>query len=437
MPRERECGQTAAPPQCVCDAVAEPAQLPLDWLDMAEEEVLLRFKQARRRGQSSWLWPEVPRDRWTQALCAIADAAAAILAGEPRFQLADHNADAIGLAGYTSGLGPLLGWWRERGQLATTQSVGAMLDLHFRHSRERARRVEARAVETVEELSRRGIDVLVLKGAHTGATYFPEPATRPASDSDLLVGGRDGDAAKAALAALGYQQASLGDFETSWRLPSAARIPRSLRLVHANDPWSIDLHTSLNGQSGGGAPAIDLDAARPFANASPWPIEPRGLVLRQPLLLHQLAIHAGSALQNLTLLRLVELRFVIARDSASGHLDWDEFLVMGRAIGSLGHVWPALKLCRDLVPGTVPDCVLRECEAHAPAGVRRVIGSLEPATAQRVDRTSIAEHFMWSEGLADHLRQFASDLMPGRSLGELRNVYGRRSWQLLRGGFSR
>jgi len=436
MPRERKSDQTSAEARNPCDPANQPAQLPLDSLDLTEEEVRRRFKFARRHGQPAWLWPEVPRDQWNHALRAIAGAAAAILGGKSCFDLADHNADAVGLAGYTSGLGPLLGWWRERGQLAASESVGAMLDLHLRHSRQRTRRMEARAVEAVEELSCRGIDVLVLKGAHTGATYFPEPATRPASDIDLLVGPRHGDAAKAALAALGYRQASVGNFESSWRLPSAARIPRSLRLVHADDPWSIDLHTSLSGQTGG-APVIDLDSARPFANSDRWDAEPRGLVLRQPLLLHQLAIHAGSALQNLTLLRLVELRFVIARDAASGHLDWDEFLVIGRALGSLGHVWPALNLCCDLVPGTVPAVVLRECEAHAPARVRRVIGRLRPANAQRVERTSIAEHFMWAEGLSGHLRQLASDLVPGRSIGVVRNVYGRRTWQLLRGGFSR
>ena len=437
MPREASRSQKADDAPHAVEQVKHPPRLAPDCLDTSKEEVRRRFREARRRGRPAWLWPEVPQDQWNEALRAIASAAGAILAGEARVRLRDENPDAVGLAGYTSGLGPLLGWWRARGQLDVSDSVGPVLDLHLSHSRLRSRRIEAKATEAVAGLSRNGVDVLVLKGAHTAASYFPEPATRPASDIDLLVRRGDRDRADALLRALGYEQASDGHFESSWRLPSVAQVPRSLWFVHADDPWSIDLHISLNGQAGGGAPAIDLEAALPFAQSDPSPIARRARVLAQPLLLHQLAIHAGSALQNLTMLRLVELRLVIEQDVASRRLKWDEFLAIGRALGSLGHVWPALKLCCDLVPGTVPDQVLRKCEAQAPTGVRRIIGSLQPATAQRVDRTSIAEHFMWAEGVSAHLRRLASYLVPGRSIAELRKVYERRMWQLLRGGFSR
>jgi len=150
-----------------------------------------------------------------------------------------------------------------------------------------------------------------------------------------------------------------------------------------------------------------------------------------------LAVHAGAGLQNLNLLRLVELALVVRRDTGSGALAWDAFVAAGRRAGALGYAFPALHLSNALCPGLISTDVLAACAQHAPAGVARFVQRLTPATAQRVDRTSLAEHFMWSRGWADHLRQLAADVAPAVGAWErLWSVYERRAWQLIRGGFS-
>ena len=161
--------------------------------------------------------------------------------------------------------------------------------------------------------------------------------------------------AEAVLELAGYVAASRRKFESDWRLAGAPSEPNSLRMVHCDDPWSVDLHTSLDLGVGGGGPVARLDAAKPLSSGRRWTRSPDALVLEQPLLLLHLAVHAGAGLQNLTLLRLVELHFVARRDLGAGRLSWEAFVELGQRTGSLGIAWAALKLCEELAPGTVPE----------------------------------------------------------------------------------
>ena len=105
--------------------------------ELAPGEFGHRRTEARRRGSPGWLWPEVPVERWTQAMRHISSAAADVLAGR-RARLPGGDLIALSLAGYTSGVGPLLGWWVEKGLLGTTAESGQLLQLHLQHARERA-----------------------------------------------------------------------------------------------------------------------------------------------------------------------------------------------------------------------------------------------------------------------------------------------------------
>ncbi len=406
-------------------------QLALDSQDLSPAEVRRRFHWAKRRGDPAWLWPDVPVAAWREALSGIEDAVRAVLSGRPDAQLQDGDPAAIGLACYTSGTGPLLGYWCEQGLLSASEAVAPALELHLRHNRLRATRMEAAAVSLVEALSERGVAVAVLKGAHTARDYFPDPGARPASDIDLLVRQGEVGSAEAMIAAAGFAFQGRGARESSWRPDSSPAQPRSLTLVHADDPWSVDLHGSLDIFVSAGAPLARLDAARPMDAGSRWGPCRSAMTLDQPLLLLHLAVHAGSGLQNLTLLRLIELNLVIRRDAAVGSLSWDEFLAMGEDTGSLGFAYPALRLSEDLAPGTVPTAVLDRCTRRAPAAVVRIVGRLTPATAQRIDRTSMAQHFMWAVGWKGRMRQLGADLVAPASAWE------KRAWRLLRGRFSR
>lgn len=405
--------------------------------ELSPQEVIKRFRWAKRRGTPAWLWPETSVEQWRDALHRIEPIVRGALGGDPSGHALDGDAEAVGLACYTSGVGPLLGWWRGHQLIETSPEVGAVLDLHLAHNQQRAARMEAAALTLVEALYQRGVSALILKGAHTARDYFPDPGTRPASDIDLLIDPAATSHVEEAMLACGYIAAARGRYESNWRLEGAPEHPKSLRLVHCDDPWSVDIHTSLNVPVSAGAPVAELDAAEPLASRRRWSVSPNARTLEQPLLLLHLAVHAGGGLQNLTLLRLVELHFVIRRDIANGLLSWGAFMDLGRRTGSLGFAWPALKLCEDLVPATVPEDVLRACALSVPPGARRVVERLVPATAQRVDRASISEHFMWAAGASGRLRQAAWDFAPSRSWSQLRLLYQKRLWQLLRGRISR
>ena len=405
-----------------------PINLAFDAFDLDPEEVRSRFRRAHALGTPAWLWPEISSAEWREACEQIARVAQQLLAGSTA-QL-DGDPLPISLAAYTSGMGPLLGWWSSEGRLRPSGDVGAVLQLHFQHNRLRSEKMRAALDEIKGALARNSIAAAVLKGMHTGAVYFPDPATRPASDIDILIAPDQAGEAESTLIGRGYRLASRSATGSSWRPEGVAAEPRSLLLVHADDPWTIDLHTTLDLEPAGGVRPIPFDRFEPLATAGG-----RTGGFAQPLLLLHLAAHASVGLHNLSLLRLVELQFVIRRDA--GKRDWDALLSAGRYLGALGFAWPALKLCEDLAPGAIPDAVLAEMERAAPAGVRRIVEHLTPATAQRLDGVSVREHFMWSSGFAATLAQLAADLRPSPALKETARIYERRIRQLVRGRISR
>jgi hypothetical protein len=408
---------------------------PWGWhrFDLSADAVRRRFQWAKRRGQPAWLWPNVKIEEWRGALGLIEEVVRKILQGEAPPALGGEE-QAVGLACYTSGVGPLLGWWLKQGRLWASPTIASLLELHLLHNACRQERVSAVAREVVRTLSERGIAVLVLKGLHTGTDYFPDPATRPLSDVDILINPADASAAETALLQSGFVERGRNARESNWAPAGMARQPRSLMLVHAEDPWSIDLHTTLDLAVGEGSPLAALSKGSPMTGHSLWTPDPCARVLDQPLLALHLAVHASAGLHSLSLLRLIELHFVIAQDSTAELLSWDEFMRLGAQTGALGFAFPALRLCEDLVPGTIPYWVLHGCAAAAPARARRVVSKLTPATAQRVERSWVSEHYMWVQGWRGWVRQLASDLVPSaRSWRTFRAIYERRMWRLLRG----
>jgi len=295
-------------------------------------------------------------------------------------------------------------------------------------------RVSSLSQRVIQELSAESIPVIVLKGGHTAHAYFPRPWARPSSDLDLLVPADCARSADDALASAGFHCRERDEQESSWAPSTEPEAPRSLWLVHAEDPWSIDLHKFLDLSPSPEINSIRLDAEELFARTDAWSLDPRARVLRQPLLLLHLAAHASSGLHNLALLRMVEIVLVIRHDQANGRLSWNEFMRLAERTGALGAAYPALCLSEKLAPGTVPTEVLERCASAAPPRARNIVDRLTPASAQRVDRTSIGEHFMWTRGLGDWTRQLRSDLMPRNGVV---SVYQARAFRLLRGQISR
>jgi len=415
---------------------AHRARLPLDAFDLEPGEVRSRIRWAARQGQPHWLWPDVAVADWANALERIAEAAGEVLTEGRSRSVLDGDAAAMSVTGYTSGMGPLLGYWLETGRISASAPVTAIFALHLEHNRQRMQMMATQAVRISEAMARDGIEHTFIKGMHTAFKYFPEPGTRPMSDIDLLVARSDRERADRVLAACDFEPgiARTLPTEQNWRLRHSPRDPRTLCFVHAQDPWSIDLHVSLDRRYSAASPILHLDRAARAALPARSLLAPEANVLAQPALLLNTAVHTGCGLGNLTLLRLVELVLMIRKDFAAGPASWEAFIGAANRADALACAYPALKFCDELVPGTVPAEVIARSRRQVPHSVRTVVDPLRVANAQRLLRCSLAERFMWTPsrwGIAWQL--FKEVLPPGwNSAAGLIDIYRARFWRLAR-----
>lgn len=388
---------------------------------LTEEQALARLDPGRSRGSSHWPWPNLSMKDCRAALRQFEGAASDILAHGVAGAPLAGDPEVLGLAGYISGMGPLLGHWIATKALAAPADVAETFACHLDHNRARAARMTRDTAAIVAQLASLGIESTVLKGMHTAHAYFPL-GTRPAADVDLLVSDGDASRANRYFEDSGAELIARHDFEMTWRPSSSSRAPRTLRYLHRDDPWAIDLHWTLDRRRAAWAPWLRFTG---IANPGEAPrLECIGAhVLPQPLLLLYLACHASCDFQNMTLLRQVELALVIRRDSQLGTLQWAEMLAQGERTHLLGAIYPALFLCEKLCPGTVPEHVIARCQARAPAAVARMVRGLTPAGAQRLKRLSPLERFMWAGSPREFARYFISDLFsPGRSASETMKI---------------
>lgn len=412
--------------------------LALDAFDLSPETVRRRFAWAVDRGQPLWLWPEVEVESWRRSLEAIEATARAVLMGLPADGTLDGEPLAFSVACYTSGMGPLLGFWVEQGRVTVTPAVAEILSLHLRHNRLRMERLQREAAELITALAAQGVAVTVFKGMHTAHAYFPDPGTRPVSDIDLLIAPADRERANEVLRGAGYNPGVFSRWppQRNWRRPDSPTEPRSLCFVHADDPWSIDLQTSLDRRYSAGAPIIRLDGAIEPTSRT-WERQPAAQVLRQPLLLLQLAIHASFNLISLNLLRLTEIHLVARRDT--DEVFWNGFLEVAAKAGALGAAYPTFRFCEMMLPGTIPADVMDACERNAPGKVRSVLERLTPSSAHRVLRMSLAERFMWTGSWFAAAKQVAGECFPAgdRSPRGLIRSYRMRVQRLRHGTITR
>ncbi|MDQ3809777.1 MAG: nucleotidyltransferase family protein, partial [Chloroflexota bacterium] len=278
-------------------------------------------------------------------------------------------------------------------------------------------------------------------GFHTARAYFPDPGTRPLTDIDLLVSEADFDRAPPALRAAGLveSEARSARNRRDWIPAGAGRKVRSLELCHADNPWSIDLHVSLDrtmfrGCTVGFGPVRSADAAARVV------LERCVRVLAQPLLTAFLALHTSQELQSVPLLRLVELVLVIRRDRAEGRLEWEALRALLVRTGTARFVFPAFALLEKLAPGTLDPALHEELTAAATPRMRRVLQRTTPANVQRLDHMSVEEKFMWAAGPGDVVRrlsQFIRPLGTDGSLADLGRTYYRWLSRLRRGRVAR
>ena len=147
-----------------------------------------RLGAMRRSGNPDDLWPDLPaRDR-LRALGNIRAVVTAVLRDEtvPAIRTADERgARSVGVAAFTAGVGPLLGWWAREGRVEASSSVRGILEAHLEQGTRRIAKLRVETADLVRAMRAAGIDPILLKGMHTGAEFFPHHSTRPASDVDL------------------------------------------------------------------------------------------------------------------------------------------------------------------------------------------------------------------------------------------------------------
>src|ERR1041385_3962778 len=227
------------------------SELAVDNGMIPQREIQARLARYAATKHARDLWPEVSPSAFRAAQEEIARVARAVLtdARSPVHFEVPPGTDtrACGVAAFAAGMGPVLGFWCETGRVAAPPAVADLLATHLDHGRRRAARLRQELERVLVPLADRGIEVCVLKGMDTGYRYFPDPGTRPTADIDLLVRPEDARGAGHVLRDLGFlEDASSVQQERGHWTPPEPQAVRSLELTHAEDPWSVDLHASLD-----------------------------------------------------------------------------------------------------------------------------------------------------------------------------------------------
>jgi hypothetical protein len=407
--------------------------LPFHALDLPPDEAPRRIRQARMRGQPRWLWPELPVPLWRAATAEVVRAAGDVLAGCAAVLDADGRigAEALGIAAFLTGTGPLLGHWMERGALAADTDAADRFALHLAHGRARAERMRRVLDAALAAFAAAGVDAIVAKGMATARTLFPEPGARPMGDMDLVVPPAAIPAAERALAGAGFVRQA-GDYErrpyhADWLPPGADGVVHSLVLLHRDNPLALNLRDGFDRHTALGRVRLGWPAP---ADTVPLPgFRSPARALAGPFQLAHLAAHASEQRESLLPIRLVEL--VLAFRAGLDPAALDAFLCARR----MRHrVYPAIALAERLAPGTVDAGLMRSLADAAGPRLRRTVDALDLAYLQRLDQPVAGGHAFAARGPVDDVRAALRWLVPFTSPGRLAQVYRTRLVRLFRAG---
>jgi hypothetical protein len=398
-----------------------------------DDSVEARLAAWQARGDPQCLWPHVRATDRLQAHERIASAAKQLLedGSTSAFLRADgeDEVNATGVAAYVAGMGPLLGHWIASGRLGASACLSTLMMAHLEHGRVRAAKLEAELAHVLEVCKSHGVDAIVLKGAHLGHEYFAEPGLRPASDIDLLFHPDRLARAHVALRAAGFYESRRTTYHerSEWNRRGVVQQLHTLDLDHADNPWSLDVHTRVEKSYFRGLRAGFGDS--PFRQTRAWTLHGQpALVFLQPLLTAYLALNASYGIDELRLLRIVELVFVLRQDLAARRLDLAALSDLIARTGTARFVYPAFELAERLAPGTLPGPFRRTLEAAATPRMRRVVAEAH-SRGMHLPQRSLGEKLMWARGPVEIGRNLLDMLRPpddGLSFAELRRSYVRR-----------
>ena len=379
-------------------------------------ETQRRERDWHRGNDPAALWPGVRSDALQRAADAIGHATTALMRGAEATLTTDADARTVGIAALLTGMGPLLGFWLERGTLHTRGDIAAVLAEHLAQGRLRAARIGDEVSPLLAALAAAGAAPAVMKGFHTARIAFPDPGTRPFADVDVIVAPRHVATAEAILQGAGFtaKPARHGIYKRDWRPPGGEGTV-SFELWHSRSDWSLELHDGVNFETLLRLGArLDLqDAFEPAPPAFGVPL----LVPRPALLLAILATHASLELGTARLLRSVELVRVVRHLRDTRRLDWPAFEALLHRSRAARFVYPALSLAERLAPGTVGAGVLARAR-HATTRRARQLDARYTLTAPILpDTLSPGHRLLWTDGPREVLRELAAIASPPAGVG--------------------
>ena len=300
--------------------------------------------------------------------------------------------------------------------------------------------------EVLEALRRRGISVIVLKGAHLGQLVYRSFALRTMCDVDVLVRRDDLAQAAAILGDLGlvpqYYDVELVDYARHHHLRPMAR-PGGV---------SVELHWTIAKPRS----PFDIDLAGLWERAQPARIAGvEALVLSPEDLVLHLCLHVAFADQFRAGLRtLWDIREVSRHHR--GALDWDVVVRRAQQWGIGRYVYLTLRLAHELLAAEIPGATLAALQP--PGFTPEVVGWAKICVFTPEQNSSVSPSMakLWtSRRLAAKLTVLRQTLYPSRMTmtriyrvpagspriylyylvrwADLLFRYGRHAWGLWRG----
>ena len=242
--------------------------------------------------------------------------------------------------------------------------------------------LESELFQATEQLRRRQIDFLLLKGIVLGALLYPDPALRPSADLDVMVPVTQVEKARQALEDLGYglQPGRQLDFQ----LAHSYDIPY-VRQAASGQGVLLELHWSLAEPE-----LFNLDVAALWQRARTFTYNGHSLpsLSLEDILFH-LTIHIRKH-------RYVGLRWLVDVSemlrSFGADLDWPYLLKLAQRTGARTLLYMTLQLAHDVMGAPVPP---RALDALRPSRMRRFL--LKPfVDAQNLTRIIQEDSAEWS-----------------------------------------
>jgi hypothetical protein len=398
-----------------------------------------RLDSWTRKRNLADLWPGLRSEHYWSAVARLVRLTADVLGNrQPERLITPHGSTvrALGIAGFVSGVGPLIGYWIEQGVVQADDEIAALFGEHLEHGRRRAALLSVELTRLLRQFEGHQLGVTVLKGVHVGRDYYPEPGARPSTDIDLLVDAGKAEEAAAVLSRLGFVKGITDrlSHRGDWHLPDLGD-PRSLELTHAESPWSIDLHATLDRRFNYSVVGAFGELAS-VARANLSDELPGVQVMKSASLLAYLAFHASSGFDCVRLILLVDMVLVIRRDFAPDPDAWAGFEREIRTRGIARFVYPALSVVAQLVPGIVSTETMARLGSWTPRRIRNRVARATPLSTQRLGDPTVSARLMWLTSAKDILRWVVGMVWPRYPDRTRASIFINR-WRLLQSALRR